>query len=118
MSYDIYLCDPVTSETIVLDEPHFLRGGTYATDGSREMHLNVTYNYRKAFVKALGEKGIRTIYGMSAADSIPLFDEAISKLADDKTDYYWDPTEGNAKAALIQLKALAKMRPDGIWKGD
>ena len=41
-----------------------------------------------------------------------------NQLKDDKTENYWEPTEGNAKAALIQLLALAKMRPDGIWKGD
>jgi hypothetical protein len=118
MSYDIDLCDPVTKEVLKLDENHFMAGGTYAIGGTNEMCLNVTYNYRKAFVKTMGEKGIRTIYGMTGADSIPLLDQAIDNLADDKTDNYWEPTEGNAKAALIQLKTLAKMRPDGIWRGD
>jgi hypothetical protein len=55
---------------------------------------------------------------MTGADSIPLLDQAIDNLADDKTGDYWEPTEGNAKAALIQLKTLAKMRPDGVWRGD
>lgn len=31
---------------------------------------------------------------------------------------YWDATEGNAKRALLQLVALAKLRPDGVWDGD
>lgn len=118
MSYDIYLCDPITGQTIILDEPHFMRGGTYSADGTHEMHLNVTYNYAKIYYRAIGEKGIRTIYGMSGASSIPVLQAAIDQLADDKTDSYWEPTEGNAKAALIQLKVLATMRPDGIWKGD
>ena len=118
MSYDIYLTDPVTKEPIVCDVPHFMRGGTYCLEGDTKLHLNVTYNYAKIYYFTIGEKGIRTIYGMSAASSIPLLESAINQLKDDKTENYWEPTEGNAKAALIQLLALAKMRPDGIWKGD
>ncbi len=30
MSYDISLVDPVTKETLELDAPHQIRGGTYA----------------------------------------------------------------------------------------
>ena len=33
-------------------------------------------------------------------------------------DDYWTATEGNAKRPLLQLLAMAKMRPDGIWNGD
>ena len=29
MSYDIHLNDPVTKQTIELENPHFMRGGTY-----------------------------------------------------------------------------------------
>lgn len=118
MSYDIYLLDPITKEVITIDQPHFMRGGTYCAEGSNTLKLNVTYNYAKIYYRTIGEKGIRTIYGMSGAESIPVLDKAIQQLSDDKTDSYWEPTEGNAKAALIQLMALAQMRPDGIWKGD
>lgn len=31
---------------------------------------------------------------------------------------YWEATEGNAKRALLQLLAMARMRPDGVWDGD
>ena len=120
MSYDISLTDPVTHEVLLLDEPHFIRGGTYAVGGTREMWLNITYNYADVFYRpdVLGEKGIRTIYGMSGADSIPLLQAAIAVLNDDVSDDYWEATEGNAKRALLQLLALAKMRPDGVWDGD
>lgn len=41
------------------------------------------------------------------------------RLNDDDVDTdYWKPTEGNAKRALLQLLAMAKIRPDGIWDGD
>ena len=65
-----------------------------------------------------GEKGIRTIYGMAGAESIPVIKAAMAQLKDDVSDNYWEPTEGNAKKALAQLLAFAQMRPDGIWDGD
>lgn len=118
MSYDINLCDPVTHDVLELDDPHDMRGGTYAMGGTREAHLNVTYNYGSSFRKVLGKKGIRTIYGMTGAESIPVLECAAAQLGDDATDRYWDATEGNAKRALLQLVALAKLRPDGVWDGD
>ena len=118
MSYDIYLNDPVTGETIELDEPHQMKGGTYAVGGTTEAHLNVTYNYGQHFYDTLGEDGIRTIYGMTGAESIPVLLAATEKLGDDVDVDYWEPTEGNAKSALFHLIAIARMRPDGVWDGD
>lgn len=120
MSYDIDLCDPLTGSAIELDTPHHMRGGTYQVGGCPELSLNVTYNYGKFYYedRCFGEKGIRTIYGMTGAESLPVLERAISALGDDVDDDYWKPTEGNAKAALLQLLAMAKMRPDGVWNGD
>lgn len=117
MSYDIDLIDPVTQEVIEFDEPHQMKGGTYAVGGTTKATLNITYNYAKHY-SVLGEKGIRTIYGITGADSIPLLEQVASKLSDEVSDDYWEATEGNAKRALKQLIALAKMRPDGVWDGD
>ena len=80
MSYDINLTDPVTHEVIELSEPHFMRGGTYAVGGTTDMWLNVTYNYAKFYYRddVLGEDGIRTIYGMTGAESIPVLEKAIA----------------------------------------
>lgn len=119
MSYDICLQDPVTHETIQLDSPHEMRGGTYCVGGTPDAWLNVTYNYCAIFHKVLGDNGIRSIYGMTGADSIPILQKAADQLkADPKMVSYWEPTEGNAKLSLLQLIALAKLRPDGIWSGD
>lgn len=71
MSYDIRLCDPVTHEALQTDVPHDMRGGTYAMGGTTGLWLNVTYNYGKHYYRVLGDKGIRTIYGMTGAESIP-----------------------------------------------
>lgn len=134
MSYDIYLVDSVSKEVLLLDEPHHMKGGTYCVGGTKEAHINCTYNYASHFRKVFGdadvelsafdkmfgggETGIRKLYGMTGAESIPVLERAISELGDDTDDDYWTPTEGNAKRALVQLLALAKMRPDGVWAGD
>lgn len=117
MSYDIELVHPITGDILHLDEPHQLKGGTYAVGGTTEASLNVTYNYSQHFYAVLDD-GIRSIYGMTGADSIPVLQAAADQLADNVHPNYWEATEGNAKAALLQLIALAKMRPDGVWQGD
>ncbi|KGI72019.1 hypothetical protein [Collinsella sp. 4_8_47FAA] len=117
MSYDIRLCDPVTHETLEVDSPHLMAGGTYALGGTTELWLNVTYNYARHY-HCLGERGIREIYGKTGAESIPMLKAAALRLGDDVSDDYWEATEGNAKRALLQLLALARMRPDGVWDGD
>lgn len=141
MSYDISLIDPVTRKTIELDTPHHMRGGTYAVGGTKEAWLNITYNYSMWYYKdgvfpnVDGESvGIRVLYDMSGAESIPVLENAINKLKNMKEDEddlkeiehskkcgatgYWLPTKENAMKPLYQLLAFAKMRPDGIWKGD
>ena len=134
MSYDIELCDPVTGETLELDSPHQMKGGTYCLGGTIECRLNVTYNYGIHYRRIFGDEnvelssydkmfgggvtGIRKIYGMTGLESIPVLEDGIAKLDDDVDTDYWKPTEGNAKRSLIQLLTLAKMRPDGVWNGD
>lgn len=118
MSYDIELLDPVTREVIQLDSPHQIKGGTYAMNGTTEAWLNITYNYGQIYREKFGEKGIRTIYGMTGAESIPVIQKVIDELGNDVNKDYWKATEGNAKKPLYGLLAFAKMRPDGIWDGD
>ena len=40
MSYDIRLLDPVTRETVEVEAPHLMQGGTYALGGTTELWLN------------------------------------------------------------------------------
>ena len=120
MSYDIELLDPITKKVIELNDPHFVRGGTYAVHGTKRLELNITYNYSKHFkwLGELGEKGIRSIYGKTAQESIPILMGAAARLKNDVSEDYWKATEGNAKWALMQLLSIAEMRLDGIWDGD
>jgi len=118
MSYDIQLTDPETGDTITLDHRHNLKGGTYCLGGASQAWLNVTYNYSEHFYRVLGGKGIRTIYGMTGEESIPILKKASSKLGNDVHHDYWEPTEGNARKALLDLVQLAKAAPHGVWDGD
>lgn len=135
MSYDISLREPVTGEQVYFDEPHQMTGGTYAIGGTREAWLNITYNYAHWYYRegVFGEDGIRTIYGMSGADSIPVLEKAIKSLEntidglpeekikeyeEQGVKGYWFPSKENAIKPLYQLLAMAKMRPDAVWEGD
>jgi len=120
MSYDISLRDPVTGEDLEVEEAHFMTGGTYAVGGTKRLWLNITYNYGQFYYRpdVFGDEGIRLIYGMTGAESIPVLEKAVAHLNDDVSTNYWEATEGNAKRPLLQLIAMARMRPDGIWGGD
>lgn len=120
MSYDISLCDPVTGDVLYADAPHDMRCGTYRVGWTTELSLNITYNYAKYYCRndVFGSAGIKSIYGMSGAESIPLISKAIMALGDDVSADYWAATEGNAKIPLYLLLDMAKMRPDGVWYVD
>lgn len=118
MSYDIELRCPVTNDPLTIDFKHKITGGTYQVGGTNRLWLNITYNYCSIFKRIFGDDGIRTIYGMNGAESIPLLKKGIDELANDVSENYWEATEGNAKLALMQLVALAQLRPDGVWHGD
>ena len=122
MSYDISLRNPVTGETICIEDPHFMQGGTYQLGGTTELWLNITYNYAKYYYSVYPENGIREIYGKTGAESIPMLNKMISDIVEKEgkevDSDYWKATPGNAIAPLYQLIAMAKMRPDGVWGGD
>ena len=103
MSYDISLCDPVTHKPLKAYSTHFIAGGMRAMGGTKELWLNITYNYGHFYYRpeVFGEGGIRSIYGKTGAESIPMLEKAIAALGDDVDDSdYWNATEGNAKRAL------------------
>ena len=120
MSYDISLRDPVTDEVLSVSHEHFVQGGTYCTNGAKALHLNITYNYGSVFSseKCFGRGGLTALYGKTGAESIPVLECAIGNLGDDVDPDYWKCTEGNVKKALCGLLSFARMRPDGVWRGD
>lgn len=130
MSYDIYVKHRKDGTTVSLREKHQLRGGTYAVGGETEAHLNITYNYAKWFYKlwpsgdgkaadaktatpfeqmyANNAGGIRSLYGKPLDEVIAELGRAISKLKGDRDQDYWKKTEGNARAALFDLKCVCE----------
>lgn len=128
MSYDLTLVDPITKEPLQLDQPHHMKGGTYAIGGTTEATLNITYNYCSFYYSrtdderydgkriGIGPRGIKDLAGLTGAQSIPIIKACAEELGDDIDEDYWKATEGNAKRALLQLLALAEMRPDGVWE--
>lgn len=113
MSYDLHFdCGP-------LENAHQISGGTYASGGTTEPWLNITYNYASHFNEVLGEGGIRTLYGKPASEVAAICIDAVSCMSGGPSDSYWDATEGNARTALLRLHDLAKIcPPDAILSGD
>lgn len=118
MSYDIEIIDPNTRERIEFDEPLDIRGGTYQLGGTTTAWLNITYNYSPFFCDIFGENGIRTIYGMNVRESMPLLLDAMLNLKGNPAECYWDATEGNARAAIMELMMLGMRALEGEWAGD
>lgn len=114
MSYDIWLKDPVTGERLEAEEKHGMTGGTYVIGGTRELWLNITYNYSPYYYEAAeGDPrflyedrddpeccpggcngGIRGIYGKTGAESIPMLRDMIERIERaNKTDGMWNVTK-------------------------
>lgn len=107
MSYDIRLVEPTTKETITIDTPHHMRGGTYCIGGSNELSLNITWNYFKYFYDATEKddrfyneeenQGIRGIYGKTGAESIPMLTDMVERIRKkyQNKDGTWKKTKRN-----------------------
>ena len=108
MSYDIYLCDHVTHKPLKADSTHFIAGGMRAMGGTKELWLNVTYNYGHFYYRpeVFGEGGIRSIYGKTGAESIPMLEKAISALGDDVE--LLARHRGQRKTCLVRFAGVCK----------
>ncbi|MBP5640057.1 MAG: hypothetical protein J6X55_11300 [Victivallales bacterium] len=121
MSYDIEFQKDGKTCTLPFSPPH---GGTYcAGDDFRKAWLNITYNYAKIYYKyglsiekpEKMERGMRVLEGKSAAKCVAILTSVIPKLGNETDSYYWKPTEGNAKRALVNLLSIAvAVPPDAI----
>ena len=120
MSYDIRLVQKGTGETVTMPENHFIRGGIYAVEGTKQLCLNITYNYSTVLARVLGdERGIRSLYGQKSYDTLQTLCSAIKKCnRADISDNYWQPAENNVAMALVGLLEMALMAPTGVWQGD
>jgi hypothetical protein len=89
-------------------EPH-AEGGTYAVGGTSEATVNVTYNYSKHF-------WFRDLHGKTGGETAKQLREAVQKLGTERSADYWEPTPGNAGAAVALLLSWAEQHPEAIWR--
>lgn len=114
MSWWVYLMDG--NEIAELPDAWDLQGGTYALGGTDTAELNVTYNYSRFFYRVLGEGGLRGLHGKPARETLPLIEQGIKRLKGDASEDYWEATEGNARKALEQMKAMSLALPECVWE--
>lgn len=86
----------VSGQTATVTFNNVLKRGSLQVGGTKELRLNITYNYASIFYRpeVFGEGGVRSIYGMTGAESIPILKKAIEVLADDVDPDYRKATEG------------------------
>ena len=123
MSYGIEF--QKNGETCILPfpPPH---GGTYCADEDFcKAWFNITFNYAQIFARhglsivkrEKTERGIRTLEGKTAAECVRILTSVIPKMGNETDPDYWEPTEGNAKKALVNLLTIAVVVPsDAICK--
>ena len=117
MSYDVQFC--IDGNRVRFDKPHHVTGGTYQVGGCDGAWLNITYNYAPFYEELWPGGSIRSLYGKTAGEVIPLLKTAVEDLGTDADENYWEPTKGNAGAALANLLELARMCPiDAVLEGD
>jgi hypothetical protein len=117
MSYSVTITDK-EGNVLHSNNPHGIIGGTYCSD-STELYLNITFNYRKHFVRGdvFGSEGIKSLNGLTVEEARPLISKAIFALGNDISPDYWEATEGNARLALLNLLGLTHLAPnDSIIK--
>ena len=78
MSYDIYL---ETEDGVCVSSQHIQEGGTQVMGGTKECHLNITYNYSTLYRLTLDkEKGLRWLHGKTGRDTIGRLENAVELL--------------------------------------
>lgn len=119
MSYDIYLKERVSGETIQLPIKHMMTGGTYRADydsktgqftpaSIEDAWLNITYNYGRYYYEAAeGDErfygddgrdgysnlGIGGIFGKTGADTISMLNDLANRIEEKyKQDGEWITT--------------------------
>lgn len=95
MGYSLWLEDKETEQMCRRKEPEVDLGNVLCIGGSDLMEFNITYNYKPYYhnTKGFEKDGIRTIYGLTGKESLPL----LKRLAEDiennfKKDGKWIKT--------------------------
>lgn len=108
MSWDIHVVNSKDKSYVCLKSKHYIKGGTFAIGGTDMAWLNITYNYSDFYYRLWPISGIRTLYGIPLRNAVEMLKAGISKLRGRPCENYWEPTSGNAKAALKSLLAICE----------
>lgn len=109
MGYSLNLIkDGVTAK---LPCPVLVGGSVYSLYGTEVAQYATTYNYSEHFREAFGnERGIYNLEGKTAAESVPMIEEAIQRLSEENKP----PTVKELKAKIKKYqKALEKAEKSG-----
>lgn len=92
-------------------------GGAYATTGTGDAILYITYNYSVFYCEALNsDAGLRLLDGARAAIVTEALRSAVEKLGVERSGDYLESTPGNAGYALSILLKWAEEHPDGVFE--
>lgn len=117
MSYDCDLVNPKTKAIALLPFKLNFRNANMVVGGTDMASQNITFNYADILRKVMPPKGIWSLNGITAKDSIKVLTKAMYQLKDDIDEDYWKPTEGNVKIALTQLLEMTVLVPeDSVWE--
>ena len=89
-----------------------------------EERFNVTFNVSPMFYAALPDDGIRTIYGKTGAEALPILQEIRAYFEDNKNYLAsLEPSNGwgtfdNTYRCLCKMVRVSMNNPDEIWQGD
>lgn len=86
--------------------------------------FNITWNVAPMFYAAIPDEGIRTIYGKTGAEALPILQEIRAYFEGNK-DYLTslEPSNGwgtfnTTYRCLCKMVRISMNNPDEIWQGD
>lgn len=95
----------IDDEVVVLDRPHGIIGSTYAP-GDCDAYMAITSNYAPFFAISIPE-----LHGKTAGEVADIVFPLCQEMSGERSPDYWEATEGNARAALVDLLHLSLLVP-------
>ena len=106
MSYDLRIHEEKYPNLMAKVENHE-EGGTFALGGTTDAELNITYNYSKIF-------NFRGLNGKSCKECIEWLEPIVKILGTDRSEDYWESTNGNVGYCLSVILSWCKQHPTGF----